>query len=134
MSITLDHTIVRARDRRRSARFLAELLGLDVGADAGPLVPVQLNPGLALEFDDRHEFAAAHYAFRVDSHTFERALGWLAASNVPFGSGPEHGWDRRAARSDSTQTVYVRDPDGHSYELIAPNAALDEHASAHFKT
>jgi catechol 2,3-dioxygenase-like lactoylglutathione lyase family enzyme len=122
VSINLDHTIVRARDRRRSAQFLASLLGLEVGADAGPLVPVQINPGLALEFDDRHEFAAAHYAFRVDPHTFERVMAWLQASSVPFGSGPEHGWDRRAARAEGTRTVYVCDPDGHSYELIAPDA------------
>ena len=101
-----------------------------MGADAGPLVPVQINPDLALEFDDRQEFAAAHYAFRVDAHTFERVLAWLAASNVPFGSGPEHGWDRRAARSAGSRIVYIRDPDGHSYELIAPDAALGEQASA----
>jgi len=130
VSITLDHSIVRARDRRRSAQFLATLLGLEVGADAGPLVPVQINPGLALEFDDREEFAAAHYAFRVDASTFARVLAWLAASSVQFGSGPEHGWDRRAAHGAGTQTVYVRDPDGHSYELIAPDAALGEQASA----
>ena len=43
MTIVLDHTIVRARDKGRSARFFADLLGLDVGEPSGPFAPVRVN-------------------------------------------------------------------------------------------
>ncbi|CAM5279099.1 Catechol 2,3-dioxygenase-like lactoylglutathione lyase family enzyme OS=Streptomyces violarus OX=67380 GN=FHS41_000669 PE=4 SV=1 [Streptomyces violarus] len=35
MSVEFNHTIVLSRDREKSARFLAEILGLEVGAPAG---------------------------------------------------------------------------------------------------
>jgi catechol 2,3-dioxygenase-like lactoylglutathione lyase family enzyme len=35
MSIGLDHTVVRVRDERVAADFLAEVLGLPVGAQTG---------------------------------------------------------------------------------------------------
>lgn len=47
MSIELNHTIVGAADKHASARFLAGILGLPVGADTGPFAPVRLaaDPG-----------------------------------------------------------------------------------------
>ena len=44
MSIQLNHTIVAARDKAASARFLAGLLGLEVGAPYGPFIPVTAMP------------------------------------------------------------------------------------------
>ena len=120
MTIVLDHTIVPATDKARSARFLAELLGLAVGPPAGPFAPVRVNDDLTLDFDDRrHPVAPGHYAFLVDDATFDRALARLEATDdIPFGAGPGGGWDRAINRLAGGRGVYVRDPDGHSYELF----------------
>ena len=121
MSIVLDHTIVRARDKARSARFFAKLLGLEVGAVAGPFVPVRVNAELTFDFDDRNEFTASHYAFLLDNETFDQALARIRASTVEYGSGRFAGWDHAVDDRPDGRTVYVRDQDGHSYELIAPS-------------
>lgn len=119
MPVVLDHTIVPASDRHAAAAFLAGLLGLTVGPDTGPFVPVVLNADTTLDFDDRTPPAGpGHWAFRVDDATFDAALAHLAdGSSTAFGRGPGHGWDGRVDDADGRRRVYVRDPDGHVYEL-----------------
>lgn len=119
MPVVLNHTIVSATDRRAAARFLADLLGLAAGAGTGPFTPVRVNADLTLDFDERGEVAPGHYAFLVDDATFDAALARLRADpGLTYGSGPEHGWDRDINRLAGGRGVYVRDPDGHSYELF----------------
>jgi catechol 2,3-dioxygenase-like lactoylglutathione lyase family enzyme len=119
MSAVLHHTIVRATDKRTSARFFAGLLGLGVGEQAGPFLPVAVNEELTLDFDDRGPVATGHYGFLVDDATFDALLARIGADpDIPFGSGPAHGWDRTINRLAGGRGVYVGDPDGHSYEFF----------------
>lgn len=120
MPVVLDHTIVPASDRHASAAFLAALLGLAVDPPAGPFAPLVINTDTTLDFDDRVPPATpGHWAFRVDDATFDAALARLAAlADVAFGRGPGFGWDRTFDSSDGMRRVYVRDPDGHVYELF----------------
>ncbi|WP_280424848.1 VOC family protein [Nocardia carnea] len=119
MAIVLNHTIVPAVDKRASASFFAELMGLSVSPPAGPFVPVRVNDNLTFDFDDRGQVEPGHYAFLVDDATFDAVLGRLAQRPaVDYGSGPENGWDRRINRLSGGRGVYVRDPAGHSYELF----------------
>ncbi|MGR6912731.1 VOC family protein [[Actinomadura] parvosata] len=119
MGIVLNHLIVPAADKHASAAFLAGLLGVEAGPPAGPFVPVRVNGDLTLDFDDRRDPQPGHYAFLVDDGTFDAVLGRLEAdAGIDYGSGPMHGWDRRINRLGGGRGVYVRDPDGHSYELF----------------
>jgi catechol 2,3-dioxygenase-like lactoylglutathione lyase family enzyme len=119
MPIVLNHTIVPARDRQAAALFFAELLGLEVEAPAGPFVPVRVNDELTLDFDDRHGVHPGHYAFHVDDGTFDGIVRYLREHpQVEFGSGRAFGWDRRIDDEGEGRAVYVRDPDGHSYEFF----------------
>ena len=119
MSITLNHLIVPATDKNAGARFFADLLGLPVAEPNGPFVPVQVNADLTLDFDDRHRAEPGHYAFLIDDDTFDATLERLRHTEaIDYGSGPEHGWDRRINHLAGGRGVYVRDPDGHSYELF----------------
>ena len=43
MPIRLNHTIVRARDKRASAAFLTEILGLPPATPYGPFLVVQVD-------------------------------------------------------------------------------------------
>lgn len=119
MTVELDHTIIPVSDKGRAAGFLADLLGLSVAPPTGPFAPVVINDHLTLDFDDRHGAVAGHWAFAVDDGTFDRALALLGAGDAPFGAGPGHGWDREVAEVGDRRHVYVEDPDGHVYELIA---------------
>lgn len=119
MTITLNHTIVPARDRHRGAAFLAALLGVPAAREADPFVAVRINDDLTFDFDDDQEFHAGHYAFLVDDTVFDAVLDRLAHDpSIDFGSGPEHGWDRDVNQLAGGRGVYVRDPDGHSYEFF----------------
>lgn len=122
MPVVLNHLIVPASDRRASAAFLADLLGLPApapDADAGPFSPVRINGDLTFDFDDRRGATPGHYAFLVDDVTFDGVLTRLRrAPGIAFGSGPANGWDRQVNHLGGGRGVYVRDPDGHSYELF----------------
>jgi catechol 2,3-dioxygenase-like lactoylglutathione lyase family enzyme len=121
MGIVLDHTIVPASDRHAAATFLADLLGLALGEPAGPFVPVAVNSDTTLDFDDRvPPSVPGHWAFRVDDRTFDAALARLGTGTAAFGRGPGYGWDGQVDTADGARRVYVRDPDGHVYELCTP--------------
>jgi hypothetical protein len=49
MTVVLNHTIVPVGDKLRGAQVLADLLGLEVGAPAGPFVPVRINEDVTRE-------------------------------------------------------------------------------------
>lgn len=60
-----------------------------------------------------------HYAFLVDDDTFDEVLHRLSKwPAVDHGSGPENGWDREINLLAGGRGDYVRDPNGHSYELF----------------
>src|SRR3954451_24811527 len=73
MSVQLNHTIVSAHDKHASAAFLAEILGLEVGKETPPFVPLQLENGVTLDYMDRQSFTSQHYAFLVDDGLFDAA-------------------------------------------------------------
>jgi catechol 2,3-dioxygenase-like lactoylglutathione lyase family enzyme len=119
MTVVLNHTIVRSTDKDAAAQFLAGLLGLHVGEPAGPFTPVRVNSDLTLDFDDRHAAVPTHFGFVIDEDGFDQLLRYLDKHpDVPFGSGPENGWDRRINHLAGGRGVYVAAPDGHSYEFF----------------
>src|SRR6266700_7515513 len=65
MSVELNHTIIPARDRWQSAKFLAEILNLEAGPEWGHFVPIRTNNGVTLDFSERDDFRPGHYAFLV---------------------------------------------------------------------
>ena len=56
MTITLNHTIVPAHDKERSARFFADIFGLTYEDCSGRFAPVRVNDALTLDFDNRDRF------------------------------------------------------------------------------
>ena len=74
MPILLDHTIVPARDNEASARFFAEMLGLEYKGPNGHFAPVYVNDSLTFDFDDRDSFESHHYAFHISDEEFKVGL------------------------------------------------------------
>ncbi|MEU4314081.1 VOC family protein [Nocardia sp. NPDC024068] len=117
--IVLNHTIVPVSDKDAGAAFFAQLLGLAVGSQTGPFVPVRVNADLTFDFDDRGRAEPGHYGFLVDDAVFDGVLNRLAGRpDIAFGSGPAGGWDRRVDRLGGGRGVYVLSPEGHSYEFF----------------
>lgn len=126
MAVTLNHTIVPARDKHASAAFLAEILGLRVGEPVGPFVPVPVGESLSLDYADVDfadrgvtTIAPHHYAFEVDGTEFDEiferivaaGLRYYAEPHEPHRYGEINTW--RGGRA-----VYFDDPDGHIMEVL----------------
>lgn len=117
MTVTLNHTIVAVGDKDRSARLLAGLLGIAVGPETGPFVPVRINQDLTFDFDDRLGARSGHYAFLVDELTFDTVLAAAKGMRLEWGSAPR-AVDFQINHLNGGRGMYVRDPDGIAYEFF----------------
>jgi catechol 2,3-dioxygenase-like lactoylglutathione lyase family enzyme len=119
MAITLNHTIVPARDKDASARFFAEIFGLKYERTGGYFAPVRVNETLTLDFDDDVDrFDIHHYAFHVSDPEFDAILERVQQVGIKFGSDP---WDRENGTLNNWnggRGVYFCDPNGHILELM----------------
>ena len=71
MAITLNHTIVPARNKEAAARLFAQLFGLAYKGAGEHFAPVKVNDTLTLLFDDSTNFESYHYAFHVSETEFD---------------------------------------------------------------
>ncbi|MEU3949552.1 VOC family protein [Streptomyces sp. NPDC029526] len=119
MPVEFNHTIVLTRDREKSARFLAHVLGLEVGEPAGPFLPVTTANGVTLDFAAvDHDIPVQHYAFLVTEDEFDAVLARLVAAEVPVQADPQGRHPGRINRNDGGRGVYFRDPAGHGLEVL----------------
>jgi hypothetical protein len=121
MSIRLNHTIVHAHDRHASARFLAEILGLDQPTTYGPFVVVQVANDVSLDFADYQapgELRSQHYAFLVDESEFDEIHGRIVERGLEYWADPFHREAGRVNRNDGGRGLYWEDPNGHNLEII----------------
>jgi catechol 2,3-dioxygenase-like lactoylglutathione lyase family enzyme len=118
MTVTLDHTIVPATDKRASAEFLARILGLDLGAPWGPFAPLPLANGVTLDFHDGSGFQEHHYAFIVADEDFDAVLDRIRASGTGWYADPGRRQEHAINRRDDGRGVYFDDPDHHLMEVM----------------
>jgi len=88
MAITLNHTIVPARDKNAAARFFAHLFGLTYDGPLGHFAPVRVNETLTLDFDNASSFERHHYAFHVGDEEFDAILQRCRKPASPMGVIP----------------------------------------------
>src|SRR5919198_510316 len=121
MTIRLDHTIVPAKDKKASARFFAEIFGLEVKPGNGYFAQVQVNDELTLDFSDDlddQEEAGHHYAFHVTDAEFDAIFGRIKARGIAYGSGPDHHEDGKIYHRRGGRGLYFEDPYGHLLEIM----------------
>jgi len=119
MSISLNHTIVYARDSNASATFLAEILGRPEPTPFGPFLAVQLDNGVTLDFcsTDR-PLLQEHYAFLVSDAEFDAILARIRSRGLPFWADPFHRKAGQTNTNDGGRGAYFPDPSGHNLEII----------------
>ena len=118
MKIVLDHTIIPARDKELSARFLARILDLRYDGPVSHFAPVQINDTLTFGFDNYIQFESHHYAFKVDETQFDGIFDRVRAERIPFGSGPRSLEDMKINHRRGGRGFYFRDPNGHVLEVL----------------
>ena len=118
MPVRLNHTIVAARDRQTSARFLADVLGLPVPTTYGPFWVVQLANDVSLDFVDDDDVHPRHYTFLVTEAEFDEIFGRIRARGLDFWADPFQRLPGEINTHDGGRGVYWLDPDGHVLEII----------------
>ena len=104
MTVELNHVIVPATDKWASARFVADILGINTGPGVARFAPLPLNNGVTMDYMDIADGppdgmsrpastpARGHYAFMVSNDVFDAAHGasWPPGSPTthnPMGAG-----------------------------------------------
>ena len=119
MPVRLNHTIVHATDKRRSAAFVAELLGLPAPQPYGPFLVVELANGVSLDFmDSAGPISPQHYAFLVTEAEFDEIFGRIRERNLPYWADPGRRRPGEINTRDGGRGVYWEDPDGHFLEIL----------------
>ncbi|MFE9098688.1 VOC family protein [Streptomyces sp. NPDC007264] len=119
MAVELNHTIVAAHDKEESARFLADLLGLDVEPPYGPFVPVQIPNGVTLDYmDTPGAISPQHYAFLVSEDDFDAIFARIRAAGLAYWADPQHSRRGEINHNDGGRGAYFDDPNGHRLEIL----------------
>jgi catechol 2,3-dioxygenase-like lactoylglutathione lyase family enzyme len=117
MTITLNHTIVPARDKAETAKFFAHIFGLKRGR-SNYFAPVRINKTLTLLFDDDSKFESHHLAFHVSNREFDAIFARIKAANIVYGSAPWSLDDGKLNDWGGGRGLYFRDPNGHVLEIM----------------
>ncbi|MFE9132638.1 VOC family protein [Streptomyces sp. NPDC007355] len=120
MPVELNHMIVHARDNRASAEFFASLLGLEITAEWGPFIAVELNNGVTLDFAavPPETITPQHSAFLVSEEEFEAAYARILHRGIEHYADPHGKQPGAINHNDGGRGVYFVDPVGHLFELI----------------
>ena len=118
MSVTLNHTIVHARDPAASAAFYAQLLGLPAPRTLAHFTIVTVG-ATSLDFiQATGEISSRHFAFLVSEAAFDAIFGRLQQRGLPYWADPFHHEPGVINRWDDGRGLYFDDPDGHNLEII----------------
>lgn len=119
MSVQLNHTIVWCRDKQKSAAFLTEILGLPSPVRFGPMLVVQLNNGVSLDFyETDSEISSQHYAFLTGEDDFDQIFARIRDRRLQHWADPGRHHTGEINQNDGGRGVYFEDPDGHLLEVI----------------
>ena len=118
MSVSLNHTIVHSRDKRVSAKFLVDILGLQEPTTFGPFIVVQVDNEVSLDFQDSDVIHPQHYAFLVGDAEFDQIYARIVERGLPYWADPFHRRAQEINTNDGGRGLYWDDPDGHVLEII----------------
>ena len=119
MTVRLNHTIVSAKDKKVSATFMAEILGLAAPEPFGHFLAVRLDNDVTLDFaDSPDEVRPQHYAFLISEDEFDAIHGRIAGRGLEHWADPMQHHPGEINHHDGGRGVYFLSNDGHFLEII----------------
>jgi catechol 2,3-dioxygenase-like lactoylglutathione lyase family enzyme len=117
MAVQLNHTIIPARDKEASARFLAEILGLSPPTPFGPFLCIETANRVSLDYSDRAApFEPSHYAFLVTEDEFDAIFARVTERGLRYWADPGH--TQEGVINRHGRGFYFEDPSGHNMEVL----------------
>jgi catechol 2,3-dioxygenase-like lactoylglutathione lyase family enzyme len=119
MTVRLNHTIVPARDKKVSATFLTEILGLADPVPFGHFLTVRLDNDVTLDFvDSPGDIRSLHFAFLVSEAEFDEIFGRIRERQLPYWADPRAQRPGEINHNDGGRGLYFADPSGHYLEIL----------------
>jgi catechol 2,3-dioxygenase-like lactoylglutathione lyase family enzyme len=122
MTVLLNHTIVWCRDKKESARYLTDTMGLPAAKSWRPFMVVEMGNGVSLDYHDvddhEAEIASQHYAFLVSEAEFGEIFTRIEQAEQDYWADPGLSRKGEINRRDGGRGVYFKDPDGHLLEIL----------------
>ena len=121
MTITFNHTIVAAKDKKQSATFLTELFDLPSPTPFAQFMMVTVANDVSLDYADvgeGEEIRSQHYAFLVSEDEFDAIYGRIRAWGLDHWADPAAVRPGEINHNDGGRGVYFRDPAGHYMEIL----------------
>ncbi len=125
MAITLNHTIINAKDNVLSAQFYERIFGFKFLQEWGHFAVVKVNDTLTFDFLTKERFSRQHYAFKVSEKEFDGIFGKIKEEEIPYGSDPYDRENMKINHHNGGRGVYFPDPDGHILEIITKDYVLN---------
>jgi len=116
MPVLLNHTIIPVREKKASATFLAEILGLDPPRPFGHFMCVETANDVSLDYDDRSDPVPGHYAFLVTEDEFDGIFARIKQRGLKYWADPGH--QRENVINGNGRGFYFEDPSGHNMEVL----------------
>jgi catechol 2,3-dioxygenase-like lactoylglutathione lyase family enzyme len=120
MPAQLNHTIVWCRDKKKSAHFLTEVLGLPRPRAFAHFLVVDLANDVSVDYyeEKNDPIALQHLAFLVGEDEFDGALERIRQRTTDIWADPAKTQPGRINHHFGGRGVYFEDPDGHLLEII----------------
>jgi catechol 2,3-dioxygenase-like lactoylglutathione lyase family enzyme len=119
VAVQLNHTIVSARDKKASATFLSEILGLPAPEPFGPFLGVTVDNDVTLDYiDSDREITPQHYAFLIGEDEFDEIFGRIRERQLSYWADPGRNQPGEINTRDGGRGVYFEDPSGHFLEIL----------------
>ncbi len=119
MAVEFNHTIVHAADKRQSANFVAEILGLAAPEPFGIFLVVRTSNGVSLDFIETNEkIEPQHYAFLVSENEFYQIFDRIKKREIPYWADPAKKNTGKINNHDGGRGLYFEDPSKNFLEII----------------
>jgi catechol 2,3-dioxygenase-like lactoylglutathione lyase family enzyme len=115
----LNHTIVWCSDQKKSAGFLAQVLGPPEPRPFLHFLVVDLANNVSMDyFETPNPIARQHYAFLVGEAEFDAILARIRGQRLEIWADPARTQPGEINHHFGGRGVYFKDPDGHQLEII----------------
>src|SRR5262245_3051805 len=115
MTVELNHTIVNVKDKKASAAFVADILGIPPPEEMfGYFLVVRTQNGVSLDFIDSDEaIDPQHYAFLVSDKEFDEIFGRIKARGLTYWADPARKQAGQINHHFGGRGCYFCEPSGH---------------------
>lgn len=124
-TVEFNHLIIPAREQKKTADFITNLLDLPQaisadGSNPGLFLCIEFSNNVSILIIDLKDHPIGHYAFKVANNHFDRIVEKLIAGKREFWADPRMQRPFEVYEENGNRGLYIIDPSGHGLEVLTP--------------